>query len=272
MGGLDAVEVEARAVDDRGGGEVEPRLGGTGRPGARLTRVDPPQDRLERVRDEHAVPARDADVVGVRAGAEREPADERAVAGVEDVDPGLLSGRDPQPALAVRVEPVGVRAPVGQRRRQHPRRRVLQLAGEDRAVALAGDEVAVAALVVGDALRELRVGIGQHVAVRQRRPGLRERGCGEHGEQDGDNQANEHGASSRRRRTCLSYARGGERVRRVATMRIGVGERRARLARRHRLAPGCRAGGVEDAAESLVCLHGRIRRPSTCRPGRGSTG
>ncbi len=42
----------------------------------------------------------------------------------------------------------------------------------------------------------------------------------------------------------------------MTTMRIGVGERRARLARRHRLAPGCRADGVEEAAESLVCLHG----------------
>ena len=33
-------------------------------------------------------------------------------------------------------------------------------------------------------------------------------------------------------------------------------ERRARLARRHRLAPGARAAGPVDAARSLVCLHG----------------
>ena len=36
---------------------------------------------------------------------------------------------------------------------------------------------------------------------------------------------------------------------------IDVVERRARLARRHRLAPGHRAGDVEEAAESMVCLH-----------------
>ncbi|MGH8971015.1 MAG: DNA glycosylase AlkZ-like family protein, partial [Actinomycetes bacterium] len=37
---------------------------------------------------------------------------------------------------------------------------------------------------------------------------------------------------------------------------IGVAERRARLARRHRVAPGCRAGDVAEAAQSMVCLHG----------------
>jgi Winged helix DNA-binding domain len=37
--------------------------------------------------------------------------------------------------------------------------------------------------------------------------------------------------------------------------KIGVSERRARLARRHRLAPGERADNVVDAARSLVCLH-----------------
>lgn len=37
---------------------------------------------------------------------------------------------------------------------------------------------------------------------------------------------------------------------------IDVAERRARLARRHRLAPGHRAGNVLDAASSMVCLHG----------------
>jgi Winged helix DNA-binding domain len=37
--------------------------------------------------------------------------------------------------------------------------------------------------------------------------------------------------------------------------KIGVAERRTRLARRHRLAPGERAGNVVDAARSLVCLH-----------------
>ncbi len=37
---------------------------------------------------------------------------------------------------------------------------------------------------------------------------------------------------------------------------IDVEERRARLARRHRLAPGARAADVVDAARSMVCLHG----------------
>jgi hypothetical protein len=37
--------------------------------------------------------------------------------------------------------------------------------------------------------------------------------------------------------------------------RISVHERRARLAVRHRLAPGHRARDVKDAAESVVCLH-----------------
>jgi hypothetical protein len=37
--------------------------------------------------------------------------------------------------------------------------------------------------------------------------------------------------------------------------RIEVAERRARLAPRHRLAPGHRAGEVVDAARSMVCLH-----------------
>lgn len=37
---------------------------------------------------------------------------------------------------------------------------------------------------------------------------------------------------------------------------IDVAERRARLARRHRLAPGSLARDVVDAAASLVCLHG----------------
>ncbi len=36
---------------------------------------------------------------------------------------------------------------------------------------------------------------------------------------------------------------------------IDVIERRARLARRHLLAPGQRAGGVEEATERMVCLH-----------------
>jgi hypothetical protein len=36
---------------------------------------------------------------------------------------------------------------------------------------------------------------------------------------------------------------------------ISVEERRARLARRHRLAPGTRAGDAVEAARSLVCLH-----------------
>jgi hypothetical protein len=38
--------------------------------------------------------------------------------------------------------------------------------------------------------------------------------------------------------------------------RIEVAERRARLARRHRLAPGHRADDVVDAAAGVVCLHG----------------
>jgi hypothetical protein len=38
--------------------------------------------------------------------------------------------------------------------------------------------------------------------------------------------------------------------------KVDVAERRARLARRHRLAPGHRADGVVEAARSLVCLHG----------------
>jgi winged helix DNA-binding protein len=37
--------------------------------------------------------------------------------------------------------------------------------------------------------------------------------------------------------------------------RIDVPERRARLARRHRLAAGHRAGDVEEATDSMVCLH-----------------
>jgi Winged helix DNA-binding domain len=37
---------------------------------------------------------------------------------------------------------------------------------------------------------------------------------------------------------------------------IGVEERRARLARRHRLAPGHRASDVVEATRSMVCLHG----------------
>jgi hypothetical protein len=37
--------------------------------------------------------------------------------------------------------------------------------------------------------------------------------------------------------------------------RIDLAERRARLARRHRLAPGHKAGDVAAAAESVVCLH-----------------
>ena len=37
--------------------------------------------------------------------------------------------------------------------------------------------------------------------------------------------------------------------------RVEVEERRARLARRHRLAPTTQAASVEEAARSLVCLH-----------------
>jgi hypothetical protein len=40
-----------------------------------------------------------------------------------------------------------------------------------------------------------------------------------------------------------------------AVRRVEVAERRARLARRHRLAPGHRAGDVVEAARSMVCLH-----------------
>jgi hypothetical protein len=42
----------------------------------------------------------------------------------------------------------------------------------------------------------------------------------------------------------------------VASRAITVDERRARLARRHRLAPRLHAGDVVDAARSMVCLHG----------------
>ena len=38
--------------------------------------------------------------------------------------------------------------------------------------------------------------------------------------------------------------------------RIDLAERRARLARRHRLAPGHRADDVAEATQSMVCLHG----------------
>ena len=38
-------------------------------------------------------------------------------------------------------------------------------------------------------------------------------------------------------------------------MRVDVAERRARLARRHHLAPGHRAGYVAEAAAGMVCLH-----------------
>ncbi|MDB5066723.1 MAG: hypothetical protein JWM18_3157 [Chloroflexi bacterium] len=37
--------------------------------------------------------------------------------------------------------------------------------------------------------------------------------------------------------------------------RIGAGERRARLARRHHLAPGARASGRVEVANGLVALH-----------------
>jgi hypothetical protein len=46
---------------------------------------------------------------------------------------------------------------------------------------------------------------------------------------------------------------GSGRIRGV--LRIDVAERRARLARRQRLAPGCRAADVAEATRSLVCLH-----------------
>jgi Winged helix DNA-binding domain len=39
-------------------------------------------------------------------------------------------------------------------------------------------------------------------------------------------------------------------------LELDLAERRARLARRHRLAPADRAGDVPEAARSLVCLHG----------------
>ena len=45
-------------------------------------------------------------------------------------------------------------------------------------------------------------------------------------------------------------------VRRGRVKRITVDERRARLAVRHRLAPGHRAGDVVEAARSVACLHG----------------
>jgi hypothetical protein len=42
----------------------------------------------------------------------------------------------------------------------------------------------------------------------------------------------------------------------VRVRSVAVEERRARLARRHRLTPGERAAGVVEAARSVVCLHG----------------
>jgi hypothetical protein len=39
-------------------------------------------------------------------------------------------------------------------------------------------------------------------------------------------------------------------------LKIEIAERRARLALRHRLAPGHRASDVVDATQSMVCLHG----------------
>ena len=42
----------------------------------------------------------------------------------------------------------------------------------------------------------------------------------------------------------------------VRLRRFTAGERRARLAIRHRLAPGAKAERVEDAARAVVCLHG----------------
>jgi hypothetical protein len=42
----------------------------------------------------------------------------------------------------------------------------------------------------------------------------------------------------------------------MAVRRIGVEERRARLGRRHHLAPGAEAGGPVEVASSMVGLHG----------------
>lgn len=52
----------------------------------------------------------------------------------------------------------------------------------------------------------------------------------------------------------MSSNGGGAKLSRVRT--IEITERRNRLARRHRLAPGHRADDVVEAAKSLVCLHG----------------
>jgi Winged helix DNA-binding domain len=43
-----------------------------------------------------------------------------------------------------------------------------------------------------------------------------------------------------------------------AVRRVGVQERRARLARRHHLAPAARAAGVVEAARDLVGLHATV--------------
>lgn len=42
----------------------------------------------------------------------------------------------------------------------------------------------------------------------------------------------------------------------MASLTIDTAERRRRVARRHRVAAGHRAGGVVDAARSMLCLHG----------------
>ena len=49
--------------------------------------------------------------------------------------------------------------------------------------------------------------------------------------------------------------------------KVDVAERRARLARRHRLAPGHRAADVVEAARSWSACTAPTPRPCTCRPG-----
>jgi hypothetical protein len=57
-------------------------------------------------------------------------------------------------------------------------------------------------------------------------------------------------------RDSVSFPTPGHSARESGVHKIDVAERRARLARRHRLAPGNLASDVVDAARSVVCLHG----------------
>src|SRR4029079_848083 len=74
-----------------------------------------------------------------------------------------------------------------------------------------------------------------------------------------DGRLDRQGGSPRRHRTEPRHPGRGRRpdplVRSASVRTIEAVERRARLARRHRLTPGSQAMDVEQAAESMVCLH-----------------